>query len=31
MKLPDHVDARLCELEADIERLEARRQAYDSR
>jgi ParB family chromosome partitioning protein len=28
-ELPDHVDARLCELEADIERLEARRQAYD--
>jgi ParB family transcriptional regulator, chromosome partitioning protein len=28
-ELPDHVDARLCELEADIERLEAKRQAYD--
>jgi ParB family chromosome partitioning protein len=27
-ELPDHVDARLCELEADIERLEAKRQAY---
>jgi ParB family transcriptional regulator, chromosome partitioning protein len=29
VKLPDHVDARLYELEADIERLEAKRQAYD--
>jgi ParB family chromosome partitioning protein len=28
-ELPDHVDARFCELEADIERLEANRQAYD--
>ena len=28
-ELPDHVDARLCELEAEIERLEAKRQAYD--
>jgi ParB family transcriptional regulator, chromosome partitioning protein len=28
-ELPDHVDARFCELEADIERLEAMRQAYD--
>jgi len=28
-ELPDHVDARLCELEAEIERLEANRQAYD--
>jgi ParB family chromosome partitioning protein len=28
-KLPDHVDARFCELGADIERLEAKRQAYD--
>jgi ParB family chromosome partitioning protein len=28
-ELPDHVDARFCELEADIERLEAKRQAYD--
>src|SRR5229473_6920791 len=28
-ELPDHVDARLCELEADIERLEAKHQAYD--
>jgi ParB family transcriptional regulator, chromosome partitioning protein len=27
-ELPDHVDARFCELEADIERLEAKRQAY---
>jgi ParB family chromosome partitioning protein len=25
-ELPDHVDARFCELEADIERLEAKRQ-----
>jgi len=25
---PDHVDARFCELEADIERLEAKRHAY---
>jgi ParB family transcriptional regulator, chromosome partitioning protein len=29
-ELPDRVDARLCELEADIERLEAKRQAHDS-
>jgi ParB family chromosome partitioning protein len=28
-ELPDHVDARSCELEAEIERLEAKRQAYD--
>ena len=28
-ELPDHVDARICELEADIERLEGKRQAYD--
>jgi ParB family chromosome partitioning protein len=28
-ELPDHVDARFCELEADIECLEAKRQAYD--
>ncbi|MEH2595088.1 ParB family chromosome partitioning protein [Bradyrhizobium sp. AZCC 1577] len=28
-ELPDEVDARFGELEADIERLEARRQAYD--
>src|SRR5882757_8338785 len=28
-ELPDYVDARLCELEADIERLEAKRQAHD--
>jgi ParB family transcriptional regulator, chromosome partitioning protein len=28
-ELPDHVDGRLCELEAEIERLEAKRQAYD--
>jgi ParB family chromosome partitioning protein len=28
-ELPDHVDARLCELEADLERLEAKRQVYD--
>jgi len=28
-ELPDHVDGRLCELETDIERLEAKRQAYD--
>jgi ParB family transcriptional regulator, chromosome partitioning protein len=28
-ELPDHVDGRLCELEADIDRLEARRHAYD--
>ena len=28
-ELPDHVDARFCELEADIERLEAKRHAYD--
>src|SRR6202795_2335304 len=28
-ELPDHVDARLCELEAVSERLEAKRQAYD--
>jgi ParB family chromosome partitioning protein len=28
-ELPDHVDARFCELEAEIERLEAKRQAYD--
>jgi ParB family chromosome partitioning protein len=28
-ELPDHVDARFCELEAGIERLEAKRQAYD--
>jgi ParB family chromosome partitioning protein len=28
-ELRDHVDARLCELGADIERLEAKRQAYD--
>src|SRR5229473_2574241 len=27
--LPDHVDTRFCELEAEIERLEAKRQAYD--
>jgi ParB family chromosome partitioning protein len=25
----DHVDGRFCEQEADIERLEAKRQAYD--
>ena len=29
-ELPDHVEGRLCELEADIERLEARRHAYDA-
>ena len=28
-ELPDEVDARLGELEAEIERLEAKRQAYD--
>ena len=28
-ELPDHVDARFCELEAEIERLEAKRHAYD--
>jgi ParB family chromosome partitioning protein len=28
-ELPDHVDGRLCELEADIDRLEAKRHAYD--
>src|SRR5712692_7289518 len=28
-ELPDHADARFCELEADIERLEAKRHAYD--
>src|SRR6266571_3531483 len=28
-ELPDEVDARFGELEAEIERLEARRQAYD--
>ena len=28
-ELPDHVEGRLCELEADIERLEAKRHAYD--
>jgi ParB family chromosome partitioning protein len=28
-EIPDHVNGRLCELEADIERLEARRHAYD--
>ena len=28
-ELPDHVGGRLCELEAEIERLEARRHAYD--
>jgi ParB family chromosome partitioning protein len=28
-ELPDHVDGRLCELEAEIDRLEARRHAYD--
>jgi ParB family transcriptional regulator, chromosome partitioning protein len=28
-ELPDYVDARLCELEAVSERLEAKRQAYD--
>jgi ParB family chromosome partitioning protein len=28
-ELPDHVDARLYELEAEIERLEAKRRAYD--
>jgi ParB family transcriptional regulator, chromosome partitioning protein len=28
-ELPDHVDGRLCELEDNIERLEAKRQAYD--
>ena len=28
-ELPDHVDARFCELEADIKRLEAKRHAYD--
>jgi ParB family transcriptional regulator, chromosome partitioning protein len=28
-ELPDHVDARLCELEAVSERLEAKRHAYD--
>jgi ParB family chromosome partitioning protein len=28
-ELPDDVDARLSELEAEIERLEAKRQAYD--
>jgi ParB family transcriptional regulator, chromosome partitioning protein len=28
-ELPDHVDARFCELEAEIERLEGKRQAYD--
>jgi ParB family chromosome partitioning protein len=29
-ELPDHVDARFCELETVSERLGARRQAYDS-
>jgi ParB family transcriptional regulator, chromosome partitioning protein len=28
-ELPDHVDARLCELETEIDRLEAKRHAYD--
>jgi ParB family chromosome partitioning protein len=28
-ELPDHVDGRLSELEADIDRLEAKRHAYD--
>jgi ParB family chromosome partitioning protein len=28
-ELPDHVDARFCELEADIERLEAKQLAYE--
>ena len=28
-ELPDEVDARFGELEAEIERLEAKRQAYD--
>jgi ParB family chromosome partitioning protein len=28
-ELPDDVDARFGELEAEIERLEAKRQAYD--
>jgi ParB family chromosome partitioning protein len=28
-ELPDHVDGRLCELEAEIDRLEAKRHAYD--
>jgi ParB family chromosome partitioning protein len=29
-ELPDHVDGRLCELEAEIDRLEVKRHAYDS-
>jgi ParB family chromosome partitioning protein len=28
-ELPDHVDGRLCELEAEIDRLEAKRHAYN--
>jgi ParB family chromosome partitioning protein len=28
-ELPDHVDGRLCELEAEIDRLEAKRHVYD--
>jgi ParB family transcriptional regulator, chromosome partitioning protein len=28
-RTPDHVDGRLCELEAEIDRLEATRHAYD--
>ncbi|MGJ4923680.1 ParB/RepB/Spo0J family partition protein [Bradyrhizobium sp. HKCCYLRH2015] len=28
-EIPDHVDVRFCELEAEIDRLEAKRQAYD--
>jgi ParB family chromosome partitioning protein len=28
-ELADHVDGRLCELEAEIDRLEAKRHAYD--
>jgi ParB family transcriptional regulator, chromosome partitioning protein len=29
-EIPDHVDVRFCELEAEIDRLEAKRHAYDS-
>lgn len=28
-EIPDHVDVRFCELEAEIDRLEAKRHAYD--
>jgi ParB family chromosome partitioning protein len=28
-ELPDHADGRLSELEAEIDRLEAKRHAYD--